>query len=109
MVDNTPLPHDGLPLARLIWHYTDGAERQTDLIYGLHMRDWWTFIDPQDEVSAGRVAWTGSNPFAQDFGSQIRLYHVPLDNPRPEAKVQSLQWIGALSPYAPLLVAMTVE
>ena len=109
MVDNTPLPHDGLPLARLIWHYTDGTRRQTELIYGVHMRDWWTFIDPQDHVPAGQVAWTGSNPFAEDFGSKLRLYHVPLDNPRPEVDVESVQWVGALSPFAPLLVAMNVE
>jgi WD40 repeat protein/predicted Ser/Thr protein kinase len=102
-------PLQGASVARIAWHYPDGTQRETPVIYGRHLRHWWTKVDPKDSVSAGRVAWTGSNPSARDHDTTIRLYHFTLDNPRPEAEVTSLQVIGATSGTALFIVALTVE
>jgi len=79
------------------------------VVYGQHLRNIWTDRDPKSEVPAGRVAWTGSSLYTRDVGTQIRLYHYTLENPRPEVEVTSLQCIGGLSISAPFIVAMTLD
>ena len=103
------LPASGTQVLRLVWHYVDGAERETPVLYGQHLRNWWNSWDPKSEVTAGRVAWTGSSPATVKYGGQIRLYHFALENPRPDTAVASVQWVSGFSRNAPFIVAMTVE
>jgi hypothetical protein len=101
------VPSAGTTVLRLIWHYADGTERETAVNYGEHLRNWWTISDPKSEVTAGRVAWTGSNPAAADHGSQS-VFITTLENPRPE--VRSRAWNGSVPEHrCPFIVAMTVE
>ncbi len=100
---------DGTPIALLRWRYVDGSERTTPAIYGRHLRNWWSKHDPRVEVTDGRLAWTGSSPACRWQGGQLRLYHFTLENPRPDAEVASIEWIGGQCRNAPFIAAMTVE
>jgi hypothetical protein len=102
---------DGTPIASLVWHYADGTERETEIVYGRDVRDWWqggAHGDPATECERGRVVWTGNNPVARKCGSTLRLYLTPYDNPRPELEVTGVDYVSKMTPAASFLVAMTV-
>jgi hypothetical protein len=61
------------------------------------------------EVTHAQVAWTGSNPVADQYQASVRLFMRTYDNPRPEVEVVSVDFVSKLTPAAPFLVAMTVE
>lgn len=103
---------DGTPIARLVWHYRDGAHRQTDIVYGRDVRDWWqggTRGDPRTESERGRVVWTGTNPVATKYGSTLRLYLSSYDNPQPEVEVSSIDLVSTMARTGLFVVAITVE
>ena len=108
-VTYTHMPSHRAQVLRLVWRYADGVERETPVLYGQHLRNWWNSWDPKSDVAAGRIAWSGSSPASRKYGGQIRLYHFPLENPRPDSPVASVQWVSGFSRNAPFIVAMTVE
>jgi eukaryotic-like serine/threonine-protein kinase len=94
-----------------ILHYADGSQHELEIIYGRDLRDWWLGGrgDPETAVTHARVAWTGSNPIAEEFQAQVRLFLRTYENPRPEAEVVSVDFVSKQTTSAPFLVAMTVE
>ena len=94
-----------------ILNYADGSQHEFEIIYGRDLRDWWLGGrgDPEREVTHARVAWTGSNPFAEQFQAQIRLFLRTYENPRPDVEVVSIDFVSKEAIAAPFLVAMTVE
>lgn len=100
---------DGVAIGSLVWHYADGFTRESEIIYGRDLRDWWTSGDAKSETDVATVAWTGTNAHAEEQGSMVRLYRRTYENPRPEMEVTSIDYVSKLTRAAPFLIALTVE
>lgn len=104
----------GTPIARLIWHYVDGTQAATDVIYGRDLRGMWlpdSTAGVPDHTELGKRVWDDR---AAEWGlsvvhGMVRLYLTSYDNPRPELKVVSLDYVSTMTAAAPFLVALTVE
>jgi hypothetical protein len=99
---------DGTAIATVGWHYADGSQRETEIRYGEHLRDWWVKNDSRSATQA-RVAWQGSNPTAKEKGTEVRIYQTQLDNPRPDLVVESLDLMAERTPCAYFVLAITAE
>jgi hypothetical protein len=102
---------DGTPIASLVLHYADGEQREIQVLYGRHLRDW--MFKPGEQESGvmenSRVGWIDSSPVAERQGLALRLYVTTWDNPRPEAEVTTLDYGSRMTQCAPFLIALTVE
>lgn len=108
---------DGTVIGNLVWHYADGQERVSEIIYGRHVRDWWETLDRRTATPDARVAWQGTNPAAKDCayygptepGKELRLYVASWDNPRPDVEVTSVDLVSTDTRSAPFFLGITVE
>jgi hypothetical protein len=102
---------EGTIIGRLEFHYADGETRSLDLVYGHDVLEWW--YDPTkaqiEAADRAKVVWTGTNPVANEHGHRLRLYLNTRDNPRPEVKLTTFDFVSAMSDTAPFLIAVTVE
>lgn len=99
---------DSTAIAALRWSYADGTQSETEVRYGEHVRDWWVKNDSGTTTHA-RVAWQGSNPTAEEAGTEVRIYQTQLDNPRPGAVVESFDIVAEKTPCAYFVLAVTAE
>jgi peroxiredoxin len=107
---------DGVPLARLVFHYANGEQRATRLTYGIHVRSWMqerreaksSLLDPDS-----RQAWTGSGAGAGDDtdrgNTALRLFQTALPNPLPDQEITRLELISLFSRATPFISALTLE
>jgi hypothetical protein len=100
---------DGTPIAEYKIHYEDGKTETIPVVYGQHVRDWW-FSEKSKDVARGKVAWTGDNDLAKEFGHRIRLYLTTWQNPHPEKAIARIDYLKVGdSNAAPFCVAITLE
>jgi len=94
---------DGTRIASYVVHYQDGAAAEIPIIYGKDVLAW----NHDDDRPGGgpRVAWSGRNASSLS----IRLFLTTWQNPRPEARVETIDLVSAMSPAAPFIVAITAE
>jgi hypothetical protein len=101
----------GTEIGRFDVHYADGQSNRIQIIYGRDVQDW--LFDPQQpQAKAGQVAWQGATSTtqaSQHKGKHIRLYHLQWENPSPEARIASLDFVSALTDAAPFVIAITLE
>lgn len=99
---------DGTKIGSYIVHYQDGKTAEIPIVYGMHVRDWWT---PPGEhpVSGSEIAWKGSNEAATASQMRQQLYKTTWKNPRPETPIASLDYVSAMAISAPFLIALTAE
>ena len=100
---------DGVVIAKIIIHYTDGLQRELPIAYGSQTRDWqfWDFEPLNDSDSA--MAWTGENLYVRAQKGSLRLYRTTCTNPRPQSQVVGIDYVSAQSRSAPFMVALSVE
>ena len=102
-------PPDGTLIGQYQMHYEDGSAVSVPIVYGQDVRDWWD-NDQGRPVTRGKVVWTGRNSAADKSQATIRLYLGAWENPHPERKVISFDYIStAKTGCAPFLLAVTVE
>ena len=79
-------------------------------MFGKDVRDWW-FRDDEKEASRSKVAWKGDNELAAKYGCRLRLYLSTWENPKPDSKVISIDYIGQkeATVAAPFCAALTLE
>ena len=98
----------GTQIGSYVVHYQDGTTEQIPIIYGKHVRDWWSQrTDPA--VTDSEVAWKGTNAASKSSNTTLELYKTTWKNPRPDAVIESLDYISAMTPSAPFLLALTAE
>jgi beta-lactamase regulating signal transducer with metallopeptidase domain len=100
---------DGVVIAKIIVHYTDGLQREMKIAYGGQVRDWqfWDFEPLNDSDSA--MAWTGENLYVRAQKGSLRLYRTTWANPRPLSQVAGIDYVSTESRSAPFMVALSVE
>ncbi len=101
----------GNEIGRFEVHYADGQSSQIRIIYGQDVQDWSS--EPQKpQTGSARLAWEGASQAGQSSQAQgrlVRLYHLKWENPLPEARIASLDFVSALADTAPFLIAITLE
>jgi hypothetical protein len=91
-------------------HYEDKTSETIPIVYGKDVRDWWSRED-EPAPSRSKVAWTGDNELAKQYDCRLRLYLTTWENPHPEKRVISIDYLSRKeeTAAAPFCVAMTVE
>ena len=70
--------------------------------------DWW--VRPGGEqLTEAEVVWRGSNPATDSMGLTTQLIKYSWENPLPEVKISTIDFVSDLIEAGPFLVAMTVE
>ena len=104
---------EGERIASLILHYADGTRHECPILYGHHVRNWWTVHDQRPVSDSTRVAWEGDDPWPELHlhlgATRLRLYQTCWTNPRPEVEVRTVDFVSAMTGSAPFLIALTVE
>lgn len=96
--------------ASFVLHYADGSTDKLDIVYGQQVYDWW-FQGTANPPLAGntKIAWAGSNPEATRQGYRIRVFKSSFNNPKPNQRVDAIDYVSALSSSGPFLLALTTE
>jgi len=100
---------DGMLIGQYRLHFEDGTVAAIPIVFGEDVRDWWNG-DGSKAVSDAIVAWDGQNAASGKEKFRLRLYLAAWDNPHPEKKVVSIEFLrDGPTDAAPFCVAMTVE
>ena len=108
----------GTVVSKLILHYADNRTRELDLVAGQQSFDWWfplfrTGIPARYfQLAPGTErAWTGSNPHVKKWQPEcsLILYKTTFENPRPDVKVSTVDFVSTETMTCPFLVGLTVE
>ena len=101
---------EGKAIGALVLHYADGTRHECEILYGRHVRHWWTLGDARTDTDLAQVAWEGPHAFPKIHPTRLRIFHSTWENPRPDAEVVSLDFVSRMSTTAaPFLIAVTVE
>lgn len=103
-----PKTPDGTEIGTYIVHYEDKTSVKIPILYGEDLRDWWDWPD-RTELKRAKVAWTGTNAFADQLQRKVRLFAVKWDNPHPDKTITSLDMETRDTDCDPFLVALTLE
>lgn len=96
------------PVGAYRLNYSDGQSRTLDLIYGRNITDWW--VNPDTQLSEDtEVVWKGYNSFCRNLGVQVQLLRFSCENPLPDTKISSIDFISYLETAGPFLLAITLE
>lgn len=99
---------DGTKVGFFRVHYQDGNTEEIPIVYGAHVRDWWTAPDAKP-VTASEVAWKGSNRASTASRVSLQLYKTTWKNSRPDVAIAKLDYVSTMSPSAPFLIGLTAE
>ena len=102
---------DGTRIGIYVLHYGDGQQRELPIEYGRDIDDWWfsAAVPGSSHPSGAVVGWMGHNRLADHSNNAIRFFNSTRENPRPDVKLVSIDFISTMSPASPFLVALTVE
>ena len=102
----------GTTVAKLVLHYTDGEQAELPIRQQVHLLDWWEWsraaVKTADDPNT-MVAWRGRNAAAEAQGATLRLFDTMFLNPQPEKRIQTVDYVSAMTNGAPFLVAITLE
>jgi hypothetical protein len=99
----------GVQVATYRVHYGPGDSVDVRVLYGRHLREWWSSATSVPLTPGAAVWWEGSNPPARALGWRLRLYQMTWINPRPDVEIVSIDLISAMENSAPFLLAVTTE
>lgn len=101
---------EGAVIAKYVIHYDDKTTTDVEVKFGEDVVDWWAYPD-RAGPSKGKVAWESENEASKGFNAKIRLYLKTWENPKPDKKVVSIDFIATTPEQsaAPFCVAITAE
>ena len=62
-----------------------------------------------EEITFPVIAWTGTNRVSQARGRAICLFKTTWQNPFPETRVKTIDFVSSTKAARPFLVAITAE
>jgi WD40 repeat protein len=99
----------GVPIATYLLHYADGETAEVRVVYGRHLREWWSPATAAPVPLGAAVAWEGANAATRAVGMKLRLYQMTWPNPRPNVEIASIDFRSTMEYPAPFLLAVTTE
>lgn len=109
---------DGAAIGRLVWHYADGQQRESEILYGRHVRDWLPARDAAPTTPDARIGWEGTSPGVSavmdprqggDPAKGLRLFVATWGNPRPGVEMTRLDLVSNETQSGPFFLGITVE
>ena len=101
---------EGQAIGAIVLRYADGTLHECEIFYGRHVRDWWTYNDLRTDTDLAQVAWEGPHAFPKIHPTRLRIFHATWENPRPDEKVVSFDFVSKMTTTAaPFLIAVTLE
>jgi len=98
----------GTTIGAYIIHYANGEVRETPLVYGKNIMDWWAYPEEEKFEEAEEV-WSGSNATTYKLDQRTRLFKYTWQNPLPSVEITTIDIVSSLSYSGPFLVAITIE
>ncbi len=101
--------NEGGQIGSYVLHFaTNQMQLAIPIIYGRDVRDWHTLAGekPAPDLT---VAWTGVNAVSAAAHNTIRLFTTTWVNLVPEVEIESIDFVSAMNPAAPFLIAITAE
>ncbi len=101
----------GERIGSYVVHYANGETRVIPITYGEDVLDWHTPSHvlgqpgPPGQRSNANQVWGGRNRANADIG----LYETAWDNPLPEARIETIDFVSKDASAAPFLIAITLE
>lgn len=102
----------------MILHYGDGSTREINLVAGGQAFDMWFPLFKSGvperffKMAPGTErAWTGSNAHVRKWQPEmaIILYKSTFENPQPEVKISSIDFVSTETITCPFFVGLTLE
>jgi hypothetical protein len=84
---------EGTLIGEYLVHFEDDRVETIPIVVGQDVRDWWD-RDNSKEVTRGKVAWTGVNEASLKQNKNLRLYLTTWENPKPDKKVVSIDYVS---------------
>ncbi len=101
---------DGVPMAKLVFHYASGAEESVRLGYGIHGRYWLKLrTEKKSELADPNSAVAWSLGDENDRSPDYRLFQTAINNPRPDEVLANIDLVSLFSRAAPFIVGLSVE
>ena len=98
---------DGTVIAYYRVRYADGGDQWIAVTEGDDVRDWCSWESPSP--SRGIIAWRTRNELTRVHGHPICVFAGAWQNPHPERKVATIEYISAGTRAVPFCAAITVE
>jgi hypothetical protein len=98
---------DGVSIAAYRVRYTDGDSAEIPVVMGEDVRDWWA--SRPETTTRGQVAWVGGNPATRPTNIYLRLYLCTWENPHPEKRIATIDYVAVHSSASPFCVAIMAE
>lgn len=97
-------------IGKYVINYEDKSTAEVEIVYGKDVVDWWAYPG-RDGPTKGKTAWEGENEASQGFNAKIKLYLKTWENPKPDKKVATIDFIATKPEQAaaPFCVAITAE
>jgi hypothetical protein len=104
-------PPDGAAVALLTLHYADGSAAELPIVYGEHVRDWWTWKknEPAELAPGSEIAWVGDNAFAKARNCRLRVYRSTFDNPKPDLVIEAIDYARLDTRCNPFMLGLSIE
>jgi hypothetical protein len=99
----------GSNVATYIFHTENGTSHSVPILYGKDVKTRWFEADDPAEATEPKPAWVSPPNRIGPSGKSLRLYVKTWDNPQPDVKVQSIDFISEMTTSAPFIVAITTE
>jgi len=101
---------DGTLIGEYRINFEDKSSLTIPIVYGQDVRDWF-YAEGEATTARAQVVWNEENVYAASVGAKIRLYLTTWDNPNPEKKVVSIDYLGKKDETvaAPFCVALSAE
>jgi eukaryotic-like serine/threonine-protein kinase len=102
----------GVEIARYVIHYADGQTTEAPVRYAEDVRN-WQFMPETDAMERGgaQPVWKGPQERWRESWSKagVRLYLKTWVNPRPNVRIESLDFVSTFTASAPFLLAITAD
>jgi len=75
------------------------------------VRDWTLAATAKNEPVSAKpeIAWMGKSPLSQSQGTTLRLFKSSWENPVPQARLDTVDYVSAETNCAPFLIAITAD
>lgn len=98
---------EGTRLATYYAHHADHSSTPIPISNGTEVADWWS--NPLPAGSPLRVVWTGTNPASRRSNTEVRLFKMTWENPKPAVAIETLDLVSDMAAAGVFVVAITVE
>ena len=100
----------GVRIASYVLNYADGGKATLEVKYGEHLADWWAHqdYDPWPDMKHARIAWECRNATTSGL-HRLQAWHATFDNPHPDRRVATIDYLAAPGPCQPFCLAISLE